>query len=49
MGCGDECPLLQARHREDWQIPDPREMSPEQFRGVRDAIAEKVRALLARL
>jgi arsenate reductase (thioredoxin) len=50
MGCGDEgCPLVRARHREDWQIPDPKHMPPEQFREVRDMIREKVRALLARL
>lgn len=49
MGCGDECPLVQAGRREDWQIPDPREMSPEEFRGVRDLIEKKVLALLAAL
>jgi arsenate reductase len=49
MGCGDACPLVEARHREDWQIPDPREMPPEEFRRVRDLIGEKVKALLAEL
>ena len=49
MGCGDECPLVIAARREDWQIPDPREMSPEEFRGVRDLIEKKVLALLASL
>ena len=49
MGCGDECPLVIAGRREDWQIPDPREMSPEEFRGVRDLIRDKVLALLASL
>lgn len=49
MGCGDACPFLPALRREDWQIPDPREMPPEQFREVRDLIAAKVRALLAEL
>ena len=47
MGCGDECPLVLAARREDWQIPDPREMSPEEFRGVRDLVEQKVLALLA--
>ncbi len=46
MGCGDECPLVLTARREDWQIPDPREMSPEEFRGVRDLIRRKVVALL---
>jgi len=49
MGCGDECPLVLADRREDWQIPDPREMSPEEFRVVRELIERKVRELLASL
>jgi protein-tyrosine-phosphatase len=49
MGCGDECPLVLAGRREDWQIPDPREMSPEEFRVVRDMIEKKVLTLLASL
>ena len=49
MGCGDECPLVVAGRRVDWQIPDPREMSPEEFRGVRDLIEKKVLALLSSL
>lgn len=49
MGCGDACPLVKAKHRFDWQIPDPREMPPEEFRKVRDLIADKVRQLLAQL
>jgi protein-tyrosine-phosphatase len=49
MGCGDECPLVRAAQREDWQIPDPRDMTPEQFRGVRDLIERKVKDLLAAL
>jgi arsenate reductase len=49
MGCGDECPLVRAEQREDWQIPDPRDMTPEQFRGVRDLIEQKVKDLLATL
>lgn len=46
MGCGDECPLVLTARREDWQIPDPREMSPDEFRGVRDLIEKKVLELL---
>ncbi|HTN75504.1 MAG TPA: arsenate reductase ArsC, partial [Pirellulaceae bacterium] len=49
MGCGDACPMLQAKRREDWAIPDPREMEPAAFRQVRDLIKEKVTALLASL
>jgi protein-tyrosine-phosphatase len=49
MGCGDACPNVRARLREDWQIPDPREMPSEEFRAVRDAIEAKVLAILERL
>jgi protein-tyrosine-phosphatase len=49
MGCGDACPLVDARRRIDWQIPDPRDMGTDEFRNVRDLIREKVRELLAEL
>jgi len=50
MGCGDEeCPLVRARRREEWGIPDPRAMTPEQFREVRDLIGRRVQELLAAL
>ena len=49
MGCGDECPLIRALHREDWNIPDPRDMSPEEFRAVRDTIEDKVLVTLRKL
>lgn len=49
MGCGDECPFVQAVHREDWQIPDPREMNQTEFRKVRDLIEGKVKELLDKL
>lgn len=49
MGCGDACPLVRAALREDWQIPDPRDLPPEEFRQVRDLIEQQVKALLARL
>jgi protein-tyrosine-phosphatase len=49
MGCGDECPLVLARRREDWQIPDPRDMTPDQFREVRNLIETKVRDLIEAL
>ena len=49
MGCGDECPLVKAKRREEWQIPDPKEMPPELYREVRDLIERKVKELLAEL
>ena len=49
MGSGDECPFLVATRRIDWQIPDPREMPPEEFRQVRDLVEAKVKELLRSL
>lgn len=49
MGCGDECPMVLAKERVDWQIPDPRDMTPEEFRNVRDLIESKVKDLISRL
>jgi len=46
MGCGDACPWMPAKEFVDWQIPDPRNMNEEEFRGVRDLIAGKVKDLL---
>ena len=47
MGCGDYCPLVVAARREDWNIPDPKEMSDDGFREVRDLIEQKVKELIA--
>lgn len=50
MGCGDEgCALVRAKRREEWAIPDPKTLPPDQFREVRDRIEEKVKELLRAL
>lgn len=49
MGCGDECPLVVAGQRVDWKIPDPRDMTSEQFREVRNLIETRVKELIATL
>jgi len=46
MGCGDECPFIRATVREDWQIPDPKNMPPDEFRVVRDEIEKRVTGML---
>ena len=46
MGCGDNCPLIPATHREDWAIPDPKELSADEFKKIRDMIAVKVKQLI---
>ena len=49
MGCGDSCPWVPAKRREDWGLPDPREMDDEGYRAVRDDISARVKTLLAQL
>lgn len=49
MGCGDACPWMPAKEFIDWQIPDPKHMDEEAFRGVRDFIEQKVKALVQSL
>jgi arsenate reductase len=49
MGCGYQCPFIAAKVREDWTIPDPKHMPPDEFRAVRDLIESKVKAALARV
>jgi arsenate reductase (thioredoxin) len=49
MGCGDECPLVVAKWRVEWQIPDPKALPPEQFREIRNLIESKVKELLSAL
>ena len=46
MGCGDACPSLPAQHRIDWDLPDPKHLSDEQFRAVRDRIEALVASLI---
>lgn len=48
MGCGDECPFVRAKQREDWNIPDPKDLPLEEFRAVRDKIEARVKELLLR-
>ena len=49
MGCGDACPFVRARRREDWAIPDPKDMTTDEFREIRDLIETNVKAALASL
>lgn len=46
MGCGDSCPTLRAKKRIDWQIPDPKHLTPDEYREVRNLIGRMVKALI---
>jgi protein-tyrosine-phosphatase len=49
MGCGDACPFFPGKRYEDWQLDDPAGLTLERVRPIRDAIARRVRDLLASL
>jgi len=46
MGCRDACPFVPSTLKEDWNIPEPKDLPVEEFRKVRDLIEEKVVALI---
>jgi arsenate reductase len=46
MGCGDSCPWVPGRIREDWTLPDPKELDDDGYRAVRDEIARRVTRLM---
>jgi arsenate reductase len=48
MGCGDECPVLNAPI-EDWALPDPAGQPLPAVRALRDEIERRVLDLLATL
>ena len=47
MGCGDACPWMPAKKFIDWEIPDPKNLPPDEFNKVRDEIKNKVAGLLS--
>jgi protein-tyrosine-phosphatase len=49
MGCGDSCPVVPGKRYEDWELTDPSGKSLEQIRSIRDAIRQRVEALLNEL
>src|SRR5690349_4533046 len=49
MGCGDECPFLPAKYREDWDIPDPKNLPMNEFIVIRNLIELKVKELLDKI
>jgi arsenate reductase len=47
MGCGEECPLVPGVERDDWPLPDPNGRPIGEVRETRDAIRDRVAALVA--
>ena len=49
MGCGDACPIYPGKRYEDWDLPDPAGLPLDAVRPIRDAIRDRVQALLSDL
>lgn len=49
MGCGDKCPYVPGLRRDDWPLRDPKGLSPDEVRNIRDEIKERVKSLIANL
>jgi len=47
MGCGEACPVVPGVRREEWALPDPKGQPLERVREIRDAVHDRVRALVA--
>ena len=47
MGCPDACPFVPGTRLIAWDIPDPKDLSDDGFRAVRDEIERRVEELLA--
>jgi arsenate reductase (thioredoxin) len=46
MGCGEQCPFVPGLQREDWLVPDPKDLALAEVRVIRDNIHRRVRQLL---
>jgi arsenate reductase len=46
MGCGDECPYVPGLRRDDWPLRDPKGLTIEAVRAIRDDVKSLVQGLL---
>jgi protein-tyrosine-phosphatase len=46
MGCGDDCPYVPGLRREDWPLPDPKGLSLEEVRTIRNTVRLHVEKLI---
>jgi len=49
MGCGDVCPIFPGKRYEDWELDDPKGLTLDAVRPIRDDIKGRVERLLAEL
>jgi len=48
MGCGDKCPYVPGLRRDDWPLRDPKGLSEEEVRVIRDEVQKRVETLIAK-
>jgi arsenate reductase len=48
MGCGDQCPYVPGLRRDDWPLRDPKGLSREEVRRIRDEVKSRVEELITR-
>jgi arsenate reductase len=46
MGCGDKCPYVPSLRRDDWPLRDPKGLSVEEVRTIRDEVKRRVQQLV---
>jgi arsenate reductase len=46
MGCGEQCPFVPGVRREDWELRDPKGLSLEMVRQIRDEVRSHVAQLV---
>jgi arsenate reductase (thioredoxin) len=46
MGCGDECPYVPGLRVDDWPLRDPKGLSIDEVRHIRDDIRHRVSVLV---
>jgi arsenate reductase (thioredoxin) len=47
MGCGESCPVVPGRERDDWPIDDPNGRALDEVRRIREEIRQRVEELLS--
>jgi len=47
MGCGDECPYVPGLQRDDWPLRDPKGLSIDEVRQIRDEVRQRVSMLVS--
>lgn len=46
MGCGDKCPYVPGLRRDDWPLRDPKGLSSDEVREIRNEVERRVRGLI---